>query len=109
MATSPRSKPADKPAPVAINIDALEDEKGNDVPYVVILGGKRLQFADPTLLAWQDLNDLENPHRFAEITLETEDERKTFLETRITVKKMQRLMKGYRDHYGLGELGNDDA
>lgn len=117
MATSPRASRAksnvtpiaDKPAPVAINLDTLELEKGNDVPFVAVIAGKRLTFTDPTEIPWQDLAGLENPYEFADVALEDEGERETFLETRVPVKKIQALMKAYRDHYGLGEAGNGDA
>lgn len=99
---------SDKPAEVSINLDTLEREQGPTKPYIAVLDGKRLVFSDPTEIPWQDLVDLNDPDEFARLCL-PEGDRETFLETPVPAWKMQALMKGFRDHYGMGNLGNDDA
>jgi hypothetical protein len=99
---------SDTPADVTINLDTLEREHGPAAPFVAYLGGKRLVFEDPQEIPWQDLLHLDDPEEFARLCL-PEGQREHFLKHKVEAWKMNALMRGFKEHYGMGSLGNDDA
>lgn len=103
---SPRN--SDTPAPITLNLDTFEEEKGPEFPFVAMVNGRRLEFSNPQELAWQDVMAIDNPSEFARLCLSEED-RKFFLAEKINVRKLNALMSAFRAHYGVGSLGEDDA
>lgn len=119
MATQPRKsaarKPAsvsrinsDTPAGVKLNLDTYEHEAERPEPFAVVVGGKRIILNDPFYLDWQDAADVDDPFELAEKCMSEED-REHFLETRLPMWKLQKLVEAYQEHYGLGSRGNVSA
>lgn len=108
---------------VHLDLDALERESVRDLPkakkdpYFVVAGGKRITFRDPVELNYTVLATLEQtPGRFFKAAIADPDEYKHFVEWAndrgdtgtqgLNGFKLRALTKGYRDYYGLDELGN---
>jgi hypothetical protein len=93
----------------AMNLDELEREGGPTQPFDFVLEGKRYLLADPQDLDWQDIiSAMSNPVMFFRLVLPPEDHA-TFFKARIAGWKMNALMRGYQDHYGLPSQGEAGA
>lgn len=113
MATS--STPS--PAQVKLNLDTLEREqvrglpKKKPEPYTVEIGGRVLVFTDPIEIDAAILMRMEEtPGRFFSAALSGEDLAhmlKVFeTEGALPGWKLQALLQGYQDYYGLDSMGN---
>lgn len=98
---------SDKPAKVAFNLDTFERENAPE-PFVIVLGGRRIEFADPQDLDWQDLMEIDDPDELTEKCLSAED-KVYFYSQKIEAFKLRELLERFRDHYGLGSPGNAGA
>lgn len=93
----------------AMNLDELEREGGPTSPFDFVLEGKRYLLADPQDLDWQDIiSAMSNPVMFFRLVLPAEDH-STFFRSRIPGWKMNALMRGYQNHYGLPNQGEAGA
>jgi hypothetical protein len=104
---------------VNLDLDALDREHVRTLPvkkdpFVVLLGGKEIVFADPVELDASVLLLLfETPLRFFKGTLDSDDY-KHMMDMFNTPKKlpgykMRALMEQYQDYYGLDDAGNVNA
>lgn len=100
-------KPQDR-KPV-LNLDALEREGGSPEPFDFLLDGRRFILADPRDIDWQDLiSAMRNPIIFFKMVLPADDQR-DFFNAKIPAWKMNALMQGYQDHYGIPGQGEAAA
>lgn len=106
--TSPRpTRVPDKPAGVALNLDALTHEVTRE-PFVVIIGKKPRSFADPNDMDWRDMMAvMEDPLRLFRLALSEDDFDEVMAES-ISVRNMRVLVESYMAHYGI-DLGNPPA
>lgn len=88
---------------VVLDLDIEErDEKDIKPPFVVVVGGRTITFADPAEIDWQLLAEVEGPHDLLRISLESED--RIFLNKQaLKAWKFNRLMEAYYNHYDLEE------
>ena len=99
---------ADRATGVTLNLDTYEFEGERPEPFVAVVGGKRLVFSDPMLMDWQDAADVNDPFELAEQCL-SEADKKHFLEHRMPMHKLKKLVDAYQEHYGLGSPGNGEG
>lgn len=106
--TSTRSAAAqdqDKPAKIFMNLDTLEREGELPEPYGFMVGGRPYVLTDAQEVDWQDLAAaMQDPVNFFRKALPAAEAAR-FLATRIPGWKMQQLIKGYLEHFGLGIPG----
>lgn len=119
--TAPRRRPAkattaktmidDEPAEVeaprlgsAFNLDKLERESTKE-PFAFIHLGRQYILTDPQDQDWQKLiMVVSNPIQFLRLVLRPEDV-DAFFSNSMPTWKLRALTDAYRDHFGLGELG----
>lgn len=112
MAAS-RSTRSDRPAPVSLNLDKLERE-GTVDPFVVVLGGKRYECADPRDYDYRDAVAAQqafaagHPGAAIEMVI-PEDQREEFFANRLPAWKLEELFTLYNQHYGLPTPGEARA
>ncbi len=116
VSAPPMQAPAPKPdphpgiaaanaRPAAMDLDKMERE-GARAPFDFVLEGKRYLMSDPQEVDWQDLlAAMTNPHMFFRLVLPPED-RIQFFNTRLPAWKMNKLVDGYQEHYGIPSLPN---
>jgi hypothetical protein len=99
------NRPERKPV---LDLDTLEREGGSPEPFDFVLDGRRFILSDPKEIDWQDLiAAMRSPILFFKMVLPADDQ-KPFFAAKIPAWKMNALMTGYQDHYGLpgqGEAG----
>ncbi|NAE18054.1 hypothetical protein [Enterococcus hirae] len=107
---------ADKPAPVAFNIDEWESENPSE-PFPVVVGGRRYILEDPNYIDFRDLlviqgmtanitrDEMERVMRL----LVSEDEQEAFLKNRFPSKAFYELIRRWVAHFGVGDAGEADA
>lgn len=96
-------------SPIDLNLDALDREGGTPAPYAVVLGGKRYVFGDLREMDWQRLLEaLRNPYVLFEYVLSADDYA-AFLKAELPAWKLNKLLEGYKEHYGLPSLGEAAA
>jgi hypothetical protein len=103
--TTPRTRTTRPKSSVALDLDAIENER-HDEPFTVNIGGTPVTFISVRELDWQvaaNLSD-DRPFEFFETVVREEDQ-DHFLAQKIPVWKMDHLMKAYRAHFGLPEPG----
>jgi hypothetical protein len=104
-----RALPAgDKPTGVTLNLDTYEREGARPEPFVIVVGGRRIEMSDPAEMDWQDLVDVNDPFAVAE-TFMSEEDAEYFLEFRMPAHKLQAFSRAFQQHYGLGSPGNAGA
>jgi hypothetical protein len=103
------TRPSDKPPAVSLNLDTLEREGEKPEPFVVVLDGKPMTFADPSEMAWQEvMAALRDPEGFFRYALSKEDSER-FLSTKLPTWKLNRMMEQWREHYGVPDPGKPGA
>jgi hypothetical protein len=108
-AARPRAAVADKPAPVALNLDTLAREGGDVEPFVAVFAGRRVTFTDPHDLDWQEAAAaMDDPRMMFRLAL-SEDDAHHLLSNRMTIRQVNTLVETYLRHYGwdteaLGKL-----
>jgi hypothetical protein len=106
------AKKAAAPA-VALDLDALEDED-DPGPYVIRLGGAVYGLLGPQSLDYKELvgaivaASSGEPVKSLSILLE-ESEREAFWRNRIPAFKLEKLLRGWSEHYGIDLHLDDDA
>lgn len=93
---------------VHFNLDTYEKEGGEKEPFTAFINGRTIVMTDPTDLSWQELEDLDDPDRFAELVM-TKEDGEFFLKEPLKAWQLNGLMDGYMTHYGLGSRGNGRA
>jgi hypothetical protein len=101
------SPAAESPAgPVHLNLDTLDRESGDGrpiEPFTFVAGGHRFQLPDAREVPWQDLAEaLVSPLAFFTKTI-AGDQGADFLTVPLPPWKMNRLIKEYMAHYGMGQ------
>jgi hypothetical protein len=92
-----------------LNLDTLEREGGSPAPFDFVLGGRRFILSDPKEIDWQDLiAAMRSPILFFKMVLPADDQR-PFFDTKIPAWKLNALMQGYQDHYGIPGPGEAAA
>lgn len=88
------------PEEIDLNLDTVEREK-TFKPYAIALDGRRMVLMDPADMDWRVLLEIgENPARFLRHGLSPDDFE--FLTARkLPGWKLNKLIKGYMDHYGI--------
>lgn len=101
---------SDSPAPVALNLDKLEQEGGGPGPFVVVLGGRRLELIDAEELDWQIMHDLSerDVRQFMRLVV-PEDDQDYFFSQKLSLRAMNTLQSSYRDFYGTTDQGEAAA
>lgn len=88
----------------AFNLDALERESSKE-PFAFIHLGREYMLEDPQEKDWQQLVlVVSDPIRFLRLVLRPADV-DAFFENAMPTWKLRALTEAYRDHFGLGELG----
>lgn len=110
--TAPTSARAKKPTvhfDIAKAVKEREAGEGRPEPYGVnLLDGKRVEFRDPEEYGWQEASSVDprNPYLALQVAL-LPDDYKAFIEQGdFPQPVLAELIDGYREHYGLPELGN---
>ena len=86
---------------VVLNLDTEErDPKDVKPPFVVLVGGREIEFSDPTELDWRDLASLDAPGDLIHVALSKED-RRHLSSVKLPGWKFNRLMESYYTHYDL--------
>lgn len=104
---------SDKPTP-ALNLDTLEREGGTPEPYIVELGGRVYSLVDPKERDYADVLQAQreiadgNTLKALEIYVAPED-RNAFFANRLPGWKIDALIKGYHEHFGLPVPGESSA
>lgn len=102
-----RNTNSDKPT-VNLNLDAVERDNAPE-PYKFTLGGKVWIAVDPLDIDWRDLADLNvNDLRQVMKTM-LPDRFDEFNKIKLPAWKVNRLAQDIIDHYGLMNLGEDNA
>jgi hypothetical protein len=105
--TTPTAPPATPK--LGLDLDALEREGEVAGPFTFRHDGVVYTMLDPQEIDWQDLlSGLRNPALFVKFAMGPEDQKK-FFGSRVPAWKMNQLMKGYQDWFGLPDLGNLNA
>jgi hypothetical protein len=100
---------AAKEPPLGLDLDVLEREGQAAGPFTFRLNGHVYTMLDPVEIDWQDLmSGLRNPPLFIKFAMLPDDQKK-FFGSRVPAWKMNRLMQGYQEHYGIPDLGNVNA
>lgn len=100
--TQPKSK-----TKIALNLDILEREDAAE-PFVVVVGGKEVEFIDPADLDWEELAEFDSPRDFVNMALGEED-RVHLLAQKLPGWKFKALWDGYQAHFGVDNRGNASA
>lgn len=88
---------------VILDLDAEErDPSEIKPPFIVVVGGRRVAFADPTELDWRDLAAVSIPGDLLRVAMSRED-RQHLQKLNLPGWKFNRLMKSYYEHYDLDE------
>ncbi|MET0701727.1 MAG: hypothetical protein ABWY93_18910 [Mycobacterium sp.] len=88
----------------AFNLDTLERESSVE-PFGFIHNGREYVLNDPQEQDWQKLIlVVSNPIQFLRLVLRKEDV-DPFFANSMPTWKLRALTEAYRDHFGLGELG----
>jgi hypothetical protein len=99
----------DKLPPTTLDLDALERDGATLDPFSFAHNGRRYTLLDPKEVDWQDLiSALSNPFVFFEKTLAGGDQA-AFLDTKMPAWKLNKLIDGYMEYYGLPSLGEQNA
>lgn len=104
MAGTRTTKPKTK---IALNLDALEREDAAE-PFVVVVGGKEVEFIDPAELDWEELAEFDSPRDFVNMALDDES-RDHVLAQKLPGWKFKALWDGYQAHFGVDNRGNASA
>lgn len=96
-----------KPTKIHLALEELDSENDAREPFTFTLPGdpKPITFIDPQNLPWQDLLNLENPYDLADLCIESEDDRRRFLENPLNGRNLAKLTQAFRAHYGMGTQG----
>lgn len=93
-----------EPISSAFNLDKLEREGGKE-PFAFIHNGRKYALSDPQDQDWQKLIlVVSNPIQFLRLVLRPEDV-DAFFTNSMPTWKLRALTEAYREHFGLGELG----
>ena len=98
----------DTPKPV-LDLDTWEAEGINRRPFTFKHNDRVWTLTDPMEVDWQELLlALRNPVVFF-ATVMPREQRRPFLDTKMSVRKMRKLMSEYEKHFGLDTPGNELA
>ena len=101
--------PAAAEPKLGLDLDALEREGEVPGSFTFRHVGEIYTMVDPQEIDWQDLlSGLRNPALFVKFAMSSADQ-KRFFGARVPAWKMNKLMQGYREHFGLPDLGNVSA
>lgn len=107
MAAPRKSGPSNDKPEIHLNLDSLENERAKR-PFTVTLGGRVLEFRDPTEMDWQDALLIETDVRQFFIAALSPEDAEFFLGRRVELYKLNALREGYQQHYEL-DPGNSPA
>lgn len=105
--------PQDKPAKIGLNLDSVERDGVVD-PYVIVLNGKRYVLTDVQECDYRELLTVQRammggePEKALEILISDEDKAE-FFANKLPNWKVEKLMRGYNEHYGLPTPGEAPA
>lgn len=89
------------PAPVDLDLDALERDGTRPGPFTFRIGGESFTLTDPREIDWQDLLVAQrNPMMFIRFTIGDEDYQR-FVRQRLPEWKMEKLMVNFFKHFGM--------
>ena len=100
----------DKPGKIDLNLDTLDMEAAAP-PFTFVAGGQRFVVENIEERDWQDLLEFDatDPEATMEMMLGA-DQYVEFHKVRgISMRKIKPLLAAIREHFGLGDLGEDDA
>ncbi len=91
------------PVAVDLDLDTLERDGSRPGPYRIRLSGQVFEFQDPRDIDWQDLVMAQrNPLLFLKFCL-GEEQYKLFSVLPLPDWGMEKLMKGFFRHFGMGD------
>lgn len=93
---------------VNLNLDTVEREQTFE-PYTISIGGRALVLRDPKEIDWKELLDIEQPVQFLGHVFSTDEDKAFFKKQDFPGWKLDMIIKGYTEHYGLGQSGNGVA
>jgi hypothetical protein len=99
----------DAVAGVDLDLDALERDTEDRGVFVVRVKSTDYRFLDPQDIEWTGLlGALTNPAQFFHHCL-SEEQTAAFLKEKIPTWKMEKLMKGYAEFFGMPSAGEASA
>jgi hypothetical protein len=104
----PEGKAANPALSVVLDLDDLEREDAPG-PFVAKHAGQLFTFVDPQDMDWQEtLVAMSSGSMFLRMAVAEED-REAFFAEKMSNWKLEALVKRYRQHYGLPDVGEADA
>jgi hypothetical protein len=107
-ASRPRTVKNDNVTRIHLNLDAVENERGDLEPFAFMLNGKEIVTKNPDELDWKEIMAITDGVSLLAKVLEPED-RKWIITQEFKGFKLRALLNGFQEHYGVDTVPNDVA